>query len=196
MVPSCAEGGVLGVLPGVVGTLQATETIKFILQTGESLVGRLLMFDALTMKFREMSLQPDPNCALCGSSPTITQLVDTQEPCSIKGERQKAEEVTPLEFHSQWQQGRRPLLLDVREPHEWDIANLADHDARLVPLATLLDHSSKLDKAADIVIHCKSGRRSAKAQAQLLELGFSRVRNLAGGILRWSDEVDPSKQKY
>ncbi|MBX3169292.1 MAG: molybdopterin-synthase adenylyltransferase MoeB [Candidatus Eremiobacteraeota bacterium] len=194
MVPSCAEGGVLGVLPGVVGSLQATEILKLILGTGLSLLGRLLLFDALAMRFQELKLARDPNCPLCGERPTIRQLVDYRQFCGVQ--EPAGAEVTPLEFVQQWRQGQHPLLLDVRQPHEWEIANLEEYGARLVPLDLLAEHIETLDPQADIVVHCKSGGRSAKAQAQLRAAGFSRVRNLSGGILRWSDEVDAAKRKY
>ncbi len=194
MVPSCAEGGVLGVLPGVVGSLQATEILKLILGTGKSLLGRLLLFDALAMQFQELQLARDPNCPLCGDHPTIHQLVDYQQLCGVDGPA--GAEVTPEQFVQLWRQGQRPLLLDVRNPHEWEIANLEEFSARLIPLETLADRLLELDPQADIVVHCKSGARSAKAQARLQAAGFGRVRNLSGGILRWSDEVDPSKRKY
>lgn len=196
LVPSCAEGGVLGVLPGVVGTLQATETIKLILGAGDSLLGRLLTFDALSMKFRELKLRKAPDCPLCGPNPTVTELVDYEEFCGLNLPQEAPPEVTPEEFKSQWEAGRKPVLIDVRNPHEWEIANLEEFGARLVPLSTLSEHLPEFDKEADIVVHCKSGGRSGKAQAQMLEAGFKKVRNLAGGMLAWSDTVDPSKKKY
>ncbi len=190
MVPSCAEGGVLGVLPGVIGTLQATEILKLILGTGQSLLGRLLLFDALAMQFQELKLARDPNCPMCGEQPSIFALVDYQQFCGL------GPQVTPREFVEQWRQGRQPQLIDVREPHEWEIANLEDYGARLLPLVTLAERLEELDRGQEIVVHCKAGGRSAKAQSQLQEAGFTRVRNLSGGILRWSDEVDQTKQKY
>ena len=195
-VPSCAEGGVLGVLPGVVGTLQATEVIKLILQKGEPLLNRLLMFNALAMTFRELKIRRDISCPLCGPEATIRELVDYKEFCGWNSDRPQNEEVTPLEFQAQWQSGRRPVLLDVRNPHEWDITNLSEYAAKLIPLSELSENLGPLDPTADIVVHCKSGGRSAKAQDILLRAGFHNVRNLAGGILRWSDEVDPEKRKY
>ena len=194
MVPSCAEGGVLGVLPGVVGTLQATEVLKLILGTGKTLLGRLLLFDALAMQFQELKLDRDPNCPLCGNHPSIRQLVDYQQFCGAPPA--SGAEVTPGEFLEQWQSGVRPLLLDVRQPYEWEICNLQAYGARLLPLDSLADHFPSLDREADIVVHCKSGGRSAKAQAQLQAAGFRRVRNLKGGILAWRDEVDGTLRKY
>lgn len=196
LVPSCAEGGVLGVLPGVVGTLQATEILKFILGIGQSLVGRLLLFDALAMQFRELKIRRDPACPLCGPQATIKELIDYDQFCGLNRPVARAAEVTPQEFAQQWRAGRRPTLLDVRNPHEWEIANLAEYGARLLPLDQLGEQLAGLEPGADLVVHCKSGARSAKAQAQLVAAGFSRVRNLSGGILAWADEVDSSKRKY
>ncbi|MGE0494248.1 MAG: molybdopterin-synthase adenylyltransferase MoeB [Vulcanimicrobiota bacterium] len=197
LVPSCAEGGVLGVLPGVVGTLQATETIKLILGVGNSLLGRLLTFDALAMKFRELKLRRAPDCPLCGPEPTVTELIDYEEFCGLRTLPEEAPaEVTPAELKQEWDAGSRPLIVDVRQPHEWDIANLADYEARLIPLGELGERLAEIPPEADVVVQCKSGGRSAKAQAQLLEAGYPRVRNLTGGILRWADEVDPSLRKY
>ena len=196
MVPSCAEGGVLGVLPGVIGTLQATEIIKFILGAGDSLAGRLLLFDALAMRFRELKVRRDPSCPLCGPQPTIKELVDYKELCGLKTAEVANEEITPQDFAAAWKSGQRPVLLDVRNPHEWDIANLAEYGAKLIPLGGLAENLDGLDKQADIVVHCKSGGRSAQAQKTLQAAGFGHVRNLSGGILAWSDQVDSSKRKY
>lgn len=196
MVPSCAEGGVLGVLPGVVGTLQATEVIKTILGAGTSLLNRLLLFDALDMKFRELKLRRDDNCPLCSSNATIKELVDYKEFCGLNLPQPERKELTPGQFHSAWQAGERPFLLDVRNPHEWDIANLSNYGARLIPLGELPGRLDELDKDKEIVVHCKSGGRSAKAQDLLQEAGFARVSNLAGGILRWADDIDANLRKY
>lgn len=196
LVPSCAEGGVLGVLPGVVGTLQATEVLKLLLGIGKSLRGRLLLFDALAMQFRELKIGRDRQCPMCGPQATIKELVDYQAFCGLNIPPAAAAEVTPEEFAEQWRAGRRPTLLDVRQTHEWEIANLAEYGARLLPLDSLEAQLTSLEPGADIVVHCKSGGRSAKAQQQLLAAGFTRVRNLSGGILRWSDQVDSSKRKY
>ncbi|MBN9416816.1 MAG: molybdopterin-synthase adenylyltransferase MoeB [Candidatus Eremiobacteraeota bacterium] len=182
MVPSCAEGGVLGVLPGVIGTLQATEILKLILGSGQPLLGRLLLFDALAMNFRELKIARDPECRMCGPNATIRELVDTQDFCALH-------EVSPAEFAAAWQAGERPLLLDVREPDEWEMANLEEYGARLLPLGHLGDHLDGLEKGADIVVHCKSGGRSARAQALLQQAGFTRVRNLTGGIVAWASQV-------
>lgn len=189
LVPNCAEGGVLGVLPGVVGSLQATEVVKYLLGIGESLQGRLLLFDALRMRFREMRIKKNTACALCGPNPSITSLVDYEEFCGLASTETAHPQVTPLEFVKEWRSGRRPRLIDVRQNHEWESSNLADYQATLMPLAELADKIQELNPEDDIVVHCKSGGRSKKAQARLLELGFSRVRNLTGGILRWNEEV-------
>lgn len=186
MVPSCAEGGVLGVLPGVVGSLQATEVLKLILGVGELLLGRLLLFEALSMRFQQLKLQANSQCLLCGPQATIKHLQDYRHFCGL------GEEVAPEEFLSQWQKGRRPLLVDVREAYEWDIVNLADYGAQLLEPEQWLT----LDKESDIVVHCKAGGRSAQAQAKMLQSGFTRVRNLQGGILAWIERVEPSWPKY
>jgi sulfur-carrier protein adenylyltransferase/sulfurtransferase len=188
LVPSCAEGGVLGVLPGVIGCLQATETIKWLLGVGQSLSGRLLTFDALAMRFREMSIPKAITCPVCSSTPTITELVDYEKACSVDAAEGRLPDVTPAEFLAEWTAGRRSLLLDVRESYEWEIVNLEDYDAKLVPLGELGQHAKSLPKEADIVVYCKSGGRGAKAQRMLIEFGFARVRNLRGGMLRWAEE--------
>ena len=193
MVPSCAEGGVLGVLPGVIGSLQATEILKLLLGAGKTLVGRLLLFDALTMQFQELKLARDPNCSLCGDRPTIRELVDYDQFCG-QAEPVGAE-VTPARLAEQWKQGKRPLLIDLRQPHEWEIVNLSEYGARLVPLDAL-ERLSDLGPDVDIVVYCKSGGRSARAQAILREGGFQKVRTLRGVILAWIDEVAPSARKY
>ena len=194
-VPSCAEGGVLGVLPGVIGTLQATEAIKMILGTGTTLVNRLLLFDALKMKFRELRVKPDEKCPLCGPQATIKGLVDYAEFCGLNA-LPSAEEIEPAEFYEAWQKGERPLLLDVRNPHEWGIANLANFGAVLIPLSELSQRLDELDRDTSIVVYCKSGGRSAKARDLLQEFGFPTVSSLAGGVLRWADEVDSTLRKY
>lgn len=189
-VPSCAEGGVLGVLPGVVGSLQATEVLKLVLGIGKTLRSRLLLFDALGMRFREMQLAPNPDCPVCGSSPSITALVDYEQFCGLPS---ALEQVTPQEFVQQWEGGQRPLLIDVREPNEWEASNLEDYGAQLIPLASLPHHLERLDREADIVVHCQSGGRSLRALAIFKEAGFSRVRNLSGGVAAWFREVGPAE---
>lgn len=201
LVPSCAEGGVLGILPAVIGSIQATETVKLILGAGTTLSGRLLLYDALHMRFRELKLRRNLDCPMCGDNPTIKELIDYQEFCGIPQqkaqeamEQGKLPEITPLELKQRIDRGDDIVILDVREPHEYDIAKIPG--TKLIPLGEIPKRFEELDSTADIVIHCRSGVRSGKAQKFLKEMGFSRVTNLAGGILRWSDEVDPSVPKY
>ena len=197
-VPSCAEGGVLGVLPGLVGTIQATETIKLILGIGEPLIGRLLLVDALGAQFRTVKVRRNPACPMCGTH-EIKELIDYDEFCGLKIEdgRSRTEdempEITPVELAERLRAGDVDLI-DVRERHEWDIARIPG--ARLIPLGEFPAAIPALDRTREIVVQCRSGMRSGKAVRQLQAAGFTRVRNLAGGILRWSDEVDPSVPKY
>jgi molybdopterin/thiamine biosynthesis adenylyltransferase/rhodanese-related sulfurtransferase len=197
LVPSCAEGGVLGVLPGLVGTIQATEGIKLLLGIGEPLIGRLLLIDALTMQFRTMRLRKNPNCPACGTR-EIRELIDYDQFCGIGGDPLQdpngIPELTPAELATKQQRKDDFDLIDVREPHEWAIARIPG--ARLVPLSAFTDSLHQFDSARDIVVHCKMGGRSAKAVRQLQAAGFKKVWNLAGGILRWSDDVDPKVPKY
>jgi adenylyltransferase/sulfurtransferase len=214
LVPSCAEGGVLGILPGLVGIIQATEVIKLILGIGESLAGRLLLVDALTMKFRTLKLHKNPDCPVCGTHPTVTALIDYDQFCGI----QKPTSVGPLEVAQNKAVADAPLVdgipqisvqelkrridahedvfvLDVREPHEAQIVNIG---APLIPLGELPKRLDELaaQKDQDIVIHCKSGGRSQKAAQLLKNAGFPHVENLAGGILAWADKIDPTLPKY
>ncbi len=198
LVPSCAEGGVLGVLPGIVGAIQAIEAIKLILGTGDPLIGRLLLFDALGMKFRELKLKKNPACPLCGTNPTITKLIDYEEFCGIRGEEAPAAattvpEITPRELKQRLDRGDDLFILDVREPHEYQICNLNGY---LLPLGDLPKRVHELDSSREIVAHCRSGKRSAEAAEFLRKAGFRKIWNLKGGILAWSDEVDPSVPKY
>jgi sulfur-carrier protein adenylyltransferase/sulfurtransferase len=198
LVPSCAEGGVLGVLPGIVGALQAMETIKLILGIGEPLTGRLLLFDALAMRFRELRLRKNPSCLVCGEHPTIRELIDYEEFCGIRGEEvvpmdTGIPEITPRELKSRLDRGDDVFILDVREPHEYQICNLQGH---LIPLGELPKRVHELDSSREIVAHCRSGKRSAEAVQFLRQAGFRKIWNLKGGILAWSDEVDPSVPKY
>jgi len=198
LVPSCAEGGVLGVLPGIVGSIQAMETIKLILKSGDSLVGRLLLFDALGMKFRELKLRKNPNCPVCGTHPTITKLIDYYQFCGIRGEEAdapdlKVPEMLPTELKSRLDKGEDIFILDVREPHEYQICNLK---GKLIPLGELPRRVHELDSSREIVAHCRSGKRSAEAVDFLKKAGFRKIHNLTGGILAWSDQVDPSVPKY
>jgi sulfur-carrier protein adenylyltransferase/sulfurtransferase len=199
LVPSCAEGGVLGVLPGIVGAIQAAETLKLIIGKGEPLVGRLLLFDALAMRFRELKLRKNPECPVCGGHPTITKLIDYEEFCGIRGEESASPaqtsvpEIAPRELKARLDRGDDLFILDVREPHEFQICNLGGH---LIPLGELSRRVNELDSSREIVAHCRSGKRSAEAVEFLRSAGFRKVLNLKGGILAWSDEVDASVPKY
>jgi adenylyltransferase/sulfurtransferase len=196
LVPSCAEGGVLGILPGLVGVIQATETVKLIAGIGESLVGRLLLVDALSMSFRTVKLRKDPRCPACGTR-ELRGLVDYEQFCGIRGlpdETEGVPAITPKELEARLKRGDPLDLVDVREPHEWDICRI--EGARLAPLSSFTGALRTLDSARDVVLYCRSGVRSAKALKQLQAAGFKRVWNLTGGILRWSDDVDPSIPKY
>ena len=197
LVPSCAEGGVLGILPGLVGLIQATETIKLILGAGDPLIGRLLLVDALGMKFRELKLRKSPDCPVCGPNRTITELIDYQEFCGIRGEEAPvsttAPEIQPEELKRRLDAGEDIYILDVREPHEYQICNLNGH---LIPLGDLPKRMNELDSSREIVAHCRSGVRSGKAVDFLRQAGFRKVKNLAGGILAWADKVDTRMPKY
>jgi adenylyltransferase/sulfurtransferase len=198
LVPSCAEGGVLGVLPGIIGSLQALETIKLILGRGDSLVGRLLLFDALTLKFRELRLRKNSNCAICGAHRKIHKLIDYNEFCGVRGEEEPemdlhVPEITARELKDRLDRGDEIFILDVREPHEYQICNLKGH---LIPLGELPRRVHELDSSHEIVAHCRSGKRSAQAVDFLRKAGFRKVQNLRGGILSWSTEVDPSVARY
>jgi molybdopterin/thiamine biosynthesis adenylyltransferase/rhodanese-related sulfurtransferase len=197
LVPSCAEGGVLGILPGLVGVIQATEVIKLILRKGDSLIGRLLLVDALAMKFRELKLRKNPDCPVCGTHPTITKLIDYNEFCGIRGEEAPVEtgvpEIQVEELKRRLDAGEDVFVLDVREPHEYQICNIGGH---LIPLGDLPKRVNELDSSREIVAHCRSGARSAKAVNFLRQAGFRKVHNLAGGILAWADRVDPKMPKY
>ncbi len=197
LVPSCAEGGVLGILPGLVGVMQATEVIKLILGVGDPLIGRLLLIDALGMKFRELKLRKNPECPACGKHRTVTKLIDYNEFCGIRGEEKPAEransDMTVEELKQRLDKGDDLFILDVREPHEYQICNLGGY---LIPLGELPRRVQELDSSREIVAHCKMGGRSAKAVAFLQQAGFSNVHNLSGGILAWADRIDPNVPKY
>jgi adenylyltransferase/sulfurtransferase len=201
LVPSCAEGGVLGILPGLVGVIQATEVIKLILGKGDPLIGRLLLVDALGMKFRELKLRKNPDCPACGTHRTITKLIDYNEFCGIRGEEKSQEkpveagisEIQVEELKRRLDAGEDLFVLDVREPHEYQICHINGH---LIPLGDLPKRVHELDSSREIVAHCRSGVRSAKAVAFLQQAGFKKVHNLAGGILAWADRVDPRMPKY
>jgi molybdopterin/thiamine biosynthesis adenylyltransferase/rhodanese-related sulfurtransferase len=199
LVPSCAEGGVLGVLPGIVGAIQAADTLKLIIGKGEPLIGRLLLFDALAMRFRELKLRKNPECPVCGEHRTITKLIDYAEFCGVRGEEAASPaqttvpEIAPRELKARLDRGDDLFILDVREPHEYQICNLGGH---LIPLGELSRRVNELDSSREIVAHCRSGKRSAEAVEFLRNAGFRKVLNLKGGILAWSDEVDASLPKY
>ncbi len=198
LVPSCAEGGVLGVLPGLVGVIQATEVVKLILGRGDTLAGRLLLFDALAMRFRDLKLRRDPDCPVCGDQPTVRELIDYEQFCGIgaepRAETDGVPEITALQLKHELDNGKDVFVLDVRNPPEIEICRL--EGSHVIPLPQLMERVNELDSARDIVVHCKSGARSAEAIRQLQAIGFSKLRNLKGGILAWSDEVDPTVPKY
>jgi adenylyltransferase/sulfurtransferase len=199
LVPSCAEGGVLGVLPGVIGTIQATETIKLITGIGEALVGRFLIYDALRMRFRELKLRKDPECPVCGERPTVRELIDYEQFCGVAPARAAApapddSDATVTELKARMDAGEDVFLLDVREPQEFQICRIPG--TTLIPLGEVARRTDELPRDREIIVHCKSGVRSAKAAAYLRQQGFPRVRNLKGGILAWIDQVDPSQPKY
>jgi adenylyltransferase/sulfurtransferase len=198
LVPSCAEGGVLGVLPGIVGSIQAMETIKLILGAGDPLVGRLLLFDALAMRFRELKLKKNPDCPMCGKNRTIKKLIDYEEFCGIRGEEAPVmtngiPEITAKELKARQDRGEKIFILDVREPHEYQICNL---NGKLIPLGELPRRVNELDSSVEMVVHCRSGKRSADAIQFLQTAGFKKLWNLKGGVLAWADEVDPTMPKY
>jgi molybdopterin/thiamine biosynthesis adenylyltransferase/rhodanese-related sulfurtransferase len=200
MVPSCAEGGVLGVLPGIIGVLQAIEAIKLIIGIGEPLMGRLVHFDALKLKFREFKLRRDPKCPVCSEKPTVTELIDYEQFCGIPQAAAAAAAEAPIpaitvqDLKQKLDSQNRFVLLDVREPFEYDIARIPA--AKLIPLGELPSRMSELDSADELVVHCKSGVRSAKAVRLLQEAGFSKLHNLTGGITAWAEEIDPSVPRY
>ena len=199
LVPSCAEGGVLGILPGAIGTIQATETVKLILGIGEPLIGRLLLYDALGMSFHEMKLRKDPNCPVCGENPTVTELIDYQEFCGIPQastaeEENGVPEISVSELKQKLDAGEDINVLDVREPHEYEVANIG---AKLIPLGELPERLIEVESdGGEIAVLCRSGARSARAVKLMQDTGFGRVYNVKGGILAWSDEVDQSIPKY
>lgn len=201
LVPSCAEGGVLGILPGTIGTLQATETIKLILGIGEPLIGRLLLYDALQMRFEEVKLRKNPKCPVCGENPTVTELIDYEAFCGMPAhDREDGSglasewEITPRELKERLERGERIVIVDVREPHEWDIVHI--EGARLIPLGELAARVHELDSADQIVLHCKTGARSARALEFLRGIGYRKLKNLKGGINAWAREVDPRLPTY
>jgi adenylyltransferase/sulfurtransferase len=199
LVPSCAEGGVLGILPGLVGVIQATEVIKLILGQGDPLIGRLLLVDSLGMRFRELKLRKNPDCPVCGTHPTVTALIDYEQFCGIQPAAAPdaklvngIEQIDVTTFKQERDAGKDYFLLDVREPHEFKIAQIGGY---LLPLGDLQKRVGELDKDREIVAQCKSGGRSQKAAEFLQQAGF-KVKNLAGGILAWSEQIDPKVPKY
>jgi molybdopterin/thiamine biosynthesis adenylyltransferase/rhodanese-related sulfurtransferase/molybdopterin converting factor small subunit len=202
LVPSCAEGGVFGVLPGIIGVIQATETIKLVLGAGEPLIGRFLIYDALRMRFRELKLRKDADCPVCGTHPTVTRLIDYEQFCGVAPHQlaaaappaTSADALTARELKAELDRGEVLQIIDVREPQEYQINRLPG--STLIPLGELPKRYVELDPNANLVMQCKSGMRSAKAQDFLRSKGFTKVRNLTGGVLGWIDQVDPSQPKY
>ena len=200
LVPSCAEGGVLGILPGLVGVIQATEVIKLILGKGDSLVGRLLLVDALGMRFRELKLRKNPECPVCGQNPTVTRLIDYQQFCGILPESKEEKslkngipQLSVKELKQRMDSGENVFILDVREPYEYQIANIG---GTLIPQNDVPQRLAEIDREREVVVQCRSGARSQRIAEFLKQSGYPRVVNLAGGILAWSDEIDPSIRKY
>ena len=200
LVPSCAEGGVLGILPGLVGVIQATEVIKLILGKGEPLIGRLLLVDALNMRFRELKLRKNPDCPVCGTHPTVTQLIDYQQFCGYAPETPEEKivkngisQLTVKELKRRIDAGEDVQLIDVREPYEFQIAQIG---GKLIPQNDVPNRLAEIDREREVVVHCRSGARSQRIAEFLQQAGYPRVVNLAGGILAWSDEIDPKVQKY
>ena len=205
LVPSCAEGGVLGVLPGTIGAIQATEAIKLILGVGEPLIGRLLLYDATAMSFDEVRLRKNPACPICGENPTITELIDYEQFCGMPAHDHsefaaqtngRISAITPVELKQRLDAGDDLFILDVREPHEWEISNLDSLGAVLIPKGQILERLNELDTAREMVVQCKTGGRSADVIWELQRHGFKKLLNLEGGINRWAQEVDPSLPTY
>ncbi|MGB3713311.1 MAG: molybdopterin-synthase adenylyltransferase MoeB [Candidatus Promineifilaceae bacterium] len=203
LVPSCAEGGVLGVLPGTIGAIQATETIKLILGVGDPLIGRLMIYDALNMSFDEVRLRKDPNCPVCGENPTVTELIDYEQFCGVPAHDNSlytagldeavlagVPQISPVELQARLTEGERLFILDVREPHELEISNLSHLGAVLIPMGQVLERMGELDTAQEIVVQCRTGVRSAEIVHLLQQHGFTKLYNLDGGINRWAYEVD------
>jgi adenylyltransferase/sulfurtransferase len=207
-VPSCAEGGVLGVLPGTIGALQATEAIKLILGVGQPLIGRLLLYDALNMEFNQVRLHKNPDCPVCGENPTVTELIDYEMFCgmpahdrSLYGQQDNGQEedvpaITPEQLAQRLKAGEDIFILDVREPHEWGISNLSHLGAKLIPQGQVLERMGELDTAREMVVQCRTGARSANVVRLLQQHGFSKLYNLEGGINRWAREVEPEIPVY
>jgi adenylyltransferase/sulfurtransferase len=198
MVPSCAEGGVLGILPGIIGTMQAAEAIKLILGTGNPLIGKLLFLDVMEMKIRELKLRKDPNCPICGENATIKGLIDYEEFCGLGRGEEGVDgadlEITVDEFHELLENGKDIVILDVREPGEYEICHL--EGSKLIPLNELQSRVNELDTADEIVVHCHHGIRSLRATTFLRNLGFKKVKSLKGGIDEWAINYDPLMPRY
>jgi molybdopterin/thiamine biosynthesis adenylyltransferase/rhodanese-related sulfurtransferase len=198
-VPSCAEGGVLGILPGLVGCIQATEAVKLILGQGSPLVGRLLLYDALAMSFREFKVRRNPDCPVCGDKPSITKLIDYEQFCGVRGQEapapaQAGGEITVEELKRRLDRGEQVFILDVRNPEEYQICRIPG--STLLPLPQLAQRHGELDRGREMIVHCKSGMRSARAIQFLRQQGFDKVKNLQGGILAWAERIDPSLPRY
>jgi adenylyltransferase/sulfurtransferase len=202
LVPSCAEGGVFGVLPGIIGVIQATEAIKLVAGIGEPLIGRFLIYEALRMRFRELKLRKDPDCPVCGTHPTVTKLIDYEQFCGLHpaaAETQSVSQsngldITAVELKARLDRGDKLRIIDVREPNEYQINRIPN--SQLIPLGELPRRYAELDPQEELVMQCKTGGRSAKAADFLRSVGFKRVLNLKGGVLDWIDKVDPSQPKY
>ncbi len=200
LVPNCAEGGVLGILPGAIGVIQATETVKLILGIGKPLIGRLMLYDALDMTFREMKVRKNPKCPICGPDATIKALIDYDQFCGVRGDEQAPaklgldREMSPIELKARFDRGDRPFVLDVRNPEEIAICRI--EGSTVIPLPELPKRLGELDRKMPMVVHCKSGMRSAKAIGLLEAAGFEHLTNLTGGILGWIKDVDPSLPAY
>lgn len=207
LVPSCAEGGVLGILPGTVGAIQATEAIKLILGIGEPLIGRLLLYDALNMEFDEVKLRKNPNCPVCSENPTVTELIDYEQFCGMPAHDHSlytagqenggnVPQMSPSELKERLDEGEDLFILDVREPHEWEISNLSHLGAKLIPKDQVVERMNELDTAQEMVVQCRTGGRSAEIVQELQQHGFKKLWNLDGGINRWAREVDESLPVY
>jgi adenylyltransferase/sulfurtransferase len=200
LVPSCAEGGVLGVLPGIIGTIQAAEAVKLVLGKGTSLAGRLLVLDGMKMHFRELKLKKDPSCPVCGAHPTITALIDYEQFCGIRGEEMEEKdlgsewEISPRALQEKLAAGDDIVILDVRNPEEAQISRI--EGSILIPLGELPERVAELNTADQLVVHCKMGGRSSRAVEFLRSVGFKKVKNLVGGINAWADQVDSTMAKY
>ncbi|GAB4161721.1 MAG: molybdopterin-synthase adenylyltransferase MoeB [Candidatus Promineifilaceae bacterium] len=207
LVPSCAEGGVLGILPGTIGAIQATEAVKLILSIGEPLIGRLMLYDALSLNFTEVRVRKNPHCPICGENPTITTLIDYEQYCGMpahdrslygqhEGHLDGVPQISPIQLQQRLDAGDNLIILDVREPHEWEIVNLQHLGAFLIPKGQVLERLGELDTAAEMVVHCRSGARSADVIRELQAHGFKKLWNLDGGVLRWARDVDPRLPMY